>query len=467
MLIEINSKRKILFLLFSLIGVLGLTISWNLFTLITFSIILTIINNTAIGSEGRKLYLVKLLTVNLISDIALFTGSLLLYSITGTFSITDNISAIQNSIISGPFYSTISILFIIAVLGKSASFPFHFWLTSRERISETAENILLCISAFPVGIIIYLKLADLIFPSSKTILLVAGILNLLYGLFLAYNKSELRQKVKLLSISQTGMIYIFLSMQDFGGAVFILISIILGRMALLLSDKLIRKNEGINKIHYWIYFASICAFIGLPVFIQFYSNSLLVNNSILIRKYYFGFILQGIFVMTIFSVSFLVSQFLYNLNIKSFNKVSAPKIKDCFEMIPIIVLLTGSVILPYIFSNFGNIVIYNPLEKNGYIFIISLVINLFTVSLGVFFSFLYVHKSKIKERFQYQSFFKAEDFVDNIFAGLLIDKNQSLQTKDITFTGTIYRIFKFNTLSSYLGLSLLMIVIFYFIFRSM
>src|SRR5260221_13752310 len=134
--IESNLKRKITFFAFSLIGVLGLSISGDLFTLITFSIVLTIVNNIAIGSEGKRLYLVKLLTVNLISDISLFTGSVLLYSVTRSFSIAENIPAIHGSIVSGPFYSAIVTLFIIAVLGKSASLPFHLWLTTKEAITE-------------------------------------------------------------------------------------------------------------------------------------------------------------------------------------------------------------------------------------------------------------------------------------------------------------------------------------------
>src|SRR5699024_8581791 len=77
--------------------------------------------------KGSRYGARKSLLITVFGGFSMLTGFLLLYAITGTFSIEETI-AMASEIKGHPFLIPVMILILLGAFTKSAQFPFHIWL---------------------------------------------------------------------------------------------------------------------------------------------------------------------------------------------------------------------------------------------------------------------------------------------------------------------------------------------------
>jgi NADH:ubiquinone oxidoreductase subunit 5 (subunit L)/multisubunit Na+/H+ antiporter MnhA subunit len=480
-----TSGKKIfneIFLAFSAFAIFGLALSGNMIMLFIFSVIIGLITYFKLAAENKKLTLIKSIVINTISDLAFLAGILLIFSVTKSFSIEEINKAIDTGMFQGLLLTASGVCLLIGVLAKSAVFPFHYSLTTKEKISPEAENTFLSLTLLPAGIILAMRISPLLFQQLHNILIIIGLCSLAYGVLLASFKDNLKDTIKHLSISQSGLMLLALGTNNIVAAVLLLVTFSLSRMAISHSHQLINgiPGEKQNILYYWIFFCSVIVFAGLPLTAQFLSIGNLIKGISGFNYDYAGLniIITVIILVSYSFFAFNIFKFLFRIDIKEFDRFSIPGIKELSGLTGSILLLLSSLFFLYSFNPVNSSTAWlinylnnelNPSAINettgSYLESFSV---LLAVALGVIGAFFYAKKPSHIYSSQTNIFYRLELFFDNQFARLLAGKSEDkTDNAPITLSGVLYKYFKIEELSSYIALSLLLIVIFYFIFRTM
>jgi multicomponent Na+:H+ antiporter subunit D len=204
-------------LLLALIGMNGITMVTDLFSLYLFieitaiaSFILITLRKDRAAFEGVLKYLILsvIATACMLASIAFFT-----LESSGTSFAAVKFTILLNP--TNPFPKVALILFISGLLIKGGLVPFHGWVMDAYSAAPGAVSILLAgiitKASGIYGLFRILITAGLMTPQIKTVLFLIGILSIIVGALAALWQKDLKRMLAYSSISQTGYIILGLA----------------------------------------------------------------------------------------------------------------------------------------------------------------------------------------------------------------------------------------------------------------
>ena len=297
---KINLSRYYLFMMLFMTSMFGLVTSGNLITTFIFWEFTSISSFFLIGIDNEnpkaRSAAYKSLLVTAIGGLALLAGFILIYTITGTFSIPEIFSKRENVIFSDS-YLLILVFICIGAFTKSAQMPFHFWLPEAMIAPTPVSAFLHSAAMVKAGVFIFLRLFPLIgdTPEWNTILCTVGAVSMFLGAFISVTKKDLKSILAYSTIASLGAMFYLIGIGTpvavFAAIVF-LFAHSLYKSALFMNTGIIETYTGtrdINKLSGLYYTVPFLAFIsfaaalsnaGFPPFIGFTSKELLLKTSV-------------------------------------------------------------------------------------------------------------------------------------------------------------------------------------------
>ncbi|WP_240376527.1 Na+/H+ antiporter subunit A [Bacillus piscicola] len=208
------------FLLMFMGAMLGVVLSDNLIVLYTFWEITSLSSFLLISywyeREQSRYGALKSLLITVIGGFAMLVGFVLVYKMTGTFSIQEIVASAE-TITGHPLFLPAMLLILLGAFTKSAQFPFHIWLPDAMEAPTPVSAYLHSATMVKAGIYLVARLSPIFAVKGEWLWLVAGfgIVTLFWGSFTAVRQTDLKGILAYSTISQLGMI---LSMLGVGAA---------------------------------------------------------------------------------------------------------------------------------------------------------------------------------------------------------------------------------------------------------
>ncbi|SFP19790.1 Na+/H+ antiporter subunit A [Salibacterium halotolerans] len=223
----LSKKRESLhtfytFLLMFMGAMLGVVLSDNMIVLYLFWEITSVSSFLLISywyEREKSLYgALKSMLITVLGGFSMLVGFVLLYSITGTFSIQETIAS-SSEIVSHDLFLPAMLTILLGAFTKSAQFPFHIWLPDAMEAPTPVSAYLHSATMVKAGIYLVARLTPVFAVSGEWLWLVAGfgITTLFWGSFSAVRQTDLKGILAYSTVSQLGMI---LSMLGVGAAAF-------------------------------------------------------------------------------------------------------------------------------------------------------------------------------------------------------------------------------------------------------
>ncbi|MFC0299711.1 Na+/H+ antiporter subunit A [Virgibacillus soli] len=149
----------------------------------------------------------KSLLITVGGGIAMLISFLMLYNITGTFSVRETIASIH-LLVDHPLFIPAAILLLIGAFTKSAQFPFHIWLPDAMEAPTPVSAYLHSATMVKAGIYVVARFTPVFGGEGVWFWLVSGIglLTLFWGAFQAIRQTDLKALLAYSTISQLGLV---------------------------------------------------------------------------------------------------------------------------------------------------------------------------------------------------------------------------------------------------------------------
>ncbi|MFD0590236.1 Na+/H+ antiporter subunit A [Paenibacillus sp. GCM10027627] len=212
-----RSKEKLAhfytYLMLFMGAMLGLVLSDNLMVLYGFWEMTSISSFLLIAfwheREKSRYGALKSMVITVFGGLAMFAGFILLYVMTGTFSIREIIGGISASALTEhALFIPAMLLILLGAFTKSAQFPFHIWLPDAMEAPTPVSAYLHSATMVKAGIYLVARLSPVFAGEGLWLWLVsgAGIVTLIYGAFRALKQTDLKALLAFSTISQLGLI---------------------------------------------------------------------------------------------------------------------------------------------------------------------------------------------------------------------------------------------------------------------
>lgn len=157
--------------------------------------------------ERSRYGALKSLVITVIGGLAMFAGFLLLYTVTGTFSIRGWIAAAP-SIADDVLFIPAMLLVLLGAFTKSAQFPFHIWLPDAMEAPTPVSAYLHSATMVKAGIYLVARMSPVFAGEQLWLWLVSGfgIATLIYGSYRAMKQTDLKALLAFSTISQLGLV---------------------------------------------------------------------------------------------------------------------------------------------------------------------------------------------------------------------------------------------------------------------
>lgn len=208
------------YLLLFMGAMLGVVLSDNLIVLYTFWEFTSFSSFLLIGywykREKSRYGAQKSMLITVFGGLSMLGGIILLYLITGTFSISEIIQQ-SNEIMTHHLFIPAMLCILLGAFTKSAQFPFHIWLPDAMEAPTPVSAYLHSATMVKAGIYLVARMSPVFAEDALWVWLVAGfgIVTLFWGSFSAVKQTDLKGILAFSTISQLGMIMTLLGI---GGA---------------------------------------------------------------------------------------------------------------------------------------------------------------------------------------------------------------------------------------------------------
>lgn len=215
---SIPERQKEYFALYLLleIGMLGTFMALDLFLFYIFWEIVLVPMYFLIGiwGGGRREYSAfKFFVYTLAGSLAMLLGILALYLHTGTFDILQ-LSQMGHTLDPG-FQRLLFVAFFLGFAIKVPVFPFHTWLPDAHVDAPTPISVLLAGVLLKMGGYGFFRISFPLFPDGAQgfawWLAILGMINIVYGAFVAMAQSDFKRLVAYSSVSHMGFVLLGLS----------------------------------------------------------------------------------------------------------------------------------------------------------------------------------------------------------------------------------------------------------------
>jgi len=149
----------------------------------------------------------KSLLITVTGGIAMLTGFIMLYHMTGTFSIRE-MTALLPDYINHSLFIPALLLILLGAFTKSVQFPFHIWLPDAMEAPTPVSAYLHSATMVKAGIYLIARFTP-IFGHEKLWMWsvsIVGLITLLWGAFCAVRQTDLKALLAYSTISQLGLI---------------------------------------------------------------------------------------------------------------------------------------------------------------------------------------------------------------------------------------------------------------------
>ncbi|MCM3786768.1 Na+/H+ antiporter subunit A [Neobacillus mesonae] len=203
--------RFYLYLLMFMGAMLGVVLSDNMLVLYGFWELTSIASFLLIAFHHSKEESIrgaqKSFLITVFGGFAMLTGFIMLYLMSGSYSIRETIGSISY-IDDHPLFIPALILILIGAFTKSAQFPFHVWLPDAMEAPTPISAYLHSATMVKAGIYIVARFTPVFGGEAVWFWLVslAGIVTLVYGSLIAIKKTDLKAILAYSTISQLGLI---------------------------------------------------------------------------------------------------------------------------------------------------------------------------------------------------------------------------------------------------------------------
>ena len=214
-----NLPRFFVYLLLFMFSMIGIVIAnntilmyvfWELTSVSSFLLISYWYNN-----GNSQLGAIQSFMITVFGGLALLTGFIMLYIITGTNNISE-ILAQRHAIEKHPLYIPMMLMLLLGAFTKSAQFPFHIWLPKAMAAPTPVSAYLHSATMVKAGIFLLFRFTPLLGLSDiyVYIVYVCRTYNHAFGSLTALRQYDIKGILAYSTISQLGMI---MSMVGIGG----------------------------------------------------------------------------------------------------------------------------------------------------------------------------------------------------------------------------------------------------------
>jgi multicomponent Na+:H+ antiporter subunit A len=199
------------YLLLFMGAMLGVVLSDNLIVMYGFWELTSISSFLLIGywyhREKSRYGAQKSMLITVFGGLAMLGGIVLLYTMTGSFSISENIEH-SKGLLEHPLFIPALLCFLLGAFTKSAQFPFHIWLPDAMEAPTPVSAYLHSATMVKAGIYLVARMSPVFAESPVWLWLVAGfgIVTLFWGSFSAVKQTDLKSILAFSTVSQLGLI---------------------------------------------------------------------------------------------------------------------------------------------------------------------------------------------------------------------------------------------------------------------
>ena len=197
-----NLPRFFIYLLLFMFSMIGIVIAnntilmyvfWELTSISSFLLISYWYNN-----GESQLGAIQSFMITVFGGLALLTGFIILYIITGTNTITDILNQ-RNAISRHPLFIPMILMLLLGAFTKSAQFPFHIWLPKAMAAPTPVSAYLHSATMVKAGIFLLFRFTPLLGLSNVYIYTVTfiGLITMLFGSLTALRQYDLKRYTRL------------------------------------------------------------------------------------------------------------------------------------------------------------------------------------------------------------------------------------------------------------------------------
>jgi multicomponent Na+:H+ antiporter subunit A len=199
------------YLLLFMGGMLGIVLSDNMIVLYTFWEVTSFSSFLLIGywyykqasREGAQ----KSMLITVLGGLAMLGSFILMYIMTGTFSIRETIS-VSDQLIQNPLFFSAMILILIGAFTKSAQFPFYIWLPDAMEAPTPVSAYLHSATMVKAGIYLIARFTPIFSESASWVWIIGliGLITMCWAAFNALKQNDLKGILAYSTVSQLGLI---------------------------------------------------------------------------------------------------------------------------------------------------------------------------------------------------------------------------------------------------------------------
>jgi multicomponent Na+:H+ antiporter subunit A len=200
-----------MYLLLFMGAMLGVVLSDNLIVLYGFWEITSISSFLLIAfwhhREKSRYGALKSMLITVFGGLSMLAGFILLYIMTGTFSIREIVANV-GMLADSPLLLPALLLVLLGAFTKSAQFPFHIWLPDAMEAPTPVSAYLHSATMVKAGLYLVARFSPIFAGHALWFWLVSlfGIVTLIYGSYRALKQTDLKSILAFSTISQLGMI---------------------------------------------------------------------------------------------------------------------------------------------------------------------------------------------------------------------------------------------------------------------
>ena len=161
-----------------------------------------------------------------IGDVALLTGILVLFKVTGTFSMSEIFAQAEAGEISRTSLNLSGALIFLGAAGKSAQFPFHVWLPDAMEGPTPVSALIHAATMVAAGVYLVARMAPLLVfaPGVLDFIAYVGLVTAFLGGVLALVQNDIKRALAYSTISQLGFMMLALGGIGFAAGIFHLLT---------------------------------------------------------------------------------------------------------------------------------------------------------------------------------------------------------------------------------------------------
>jgi NADH-quinone oxidoreductase subunit L len=282
-------------------SMLGIVLTNNLFMMYIFWELVGITSYLLIGfwyeNPGPQYASKKAFIVNRIGDIGFFSGILIIYIFTKSFTFSDIFAAIQSGQLTGGWLTAAGILLFCGAVGKSAQFPLHVWLPDAMEGPTPVSALIHAATMVAAGVYLVARTFVMMTADALTVIAYIGIITAFISATIAITQNDIKKVLAYSTISQLGYMIMALGVGAYTAGFFHLVThaafkacLFLGAGSVIIAthhEQDIRNMGGLKdrmKITYFTFLMATLAISGVPLTSGFLSKDSILAGTMVFAK---------------------------------------------------------------------------------------------------------------------------------------------------------------------------------------